>query len=129
MSNDSIYCCECKKDIIPRKITGKQAYPHRMDLFNLTYFRCDTCRNFVGTHKGTEIPLGVIANKEIKRQRMIIHSIIDPIWKNKTISRKNLYSQLSKVLGREYHTAELKSMDEIYLIKNFVLNKLITKGQ
>jgi hypothetical protein len=43
---------------------------------------------------------------------MAIHDIIDPLWRSGAISRKTVYQAMSERLGREYHTAEIRSLDE-----------------
>ena len=114
-----VYCCGCKADIDARLTDGKECYPHRSDLCSLPFWKCDTCRNFVGCHHKTKErtrPLGCIPTRAIKDARKKIHAIIDPLWQSKTMARGKIYSELAKVLGREYHTAELRSVAECNLI-------------
>jgi len=95
---------------------GCEIYPHRQDLESLPFWKCDGCKNHVGCHHKTSSPtrpLGVIATKEIKGARRHIHTLIDPIWKSKRMTRGKLYREIARRLGvAEYHTGELKSMDE-----------------
>ena len=116
-----IFCCTCNTDIDCSLVTGMQVYPHRYDLRNMKFYRCPVCKNFVGTHKGTEIPLGVIANEEIKNARMHIHSLLDPIWRSGKVSRRKCYKLISNKLGYEYHTANLKSIDECRNVYSIIL--------
>lgn len=119
-----IYCCECKKDIQPWRCYGSKVYPNREDLKSLVFWLCGTCNNFVGSHKnckkGNERPLGVIANKEIKNARQHIHKILDPLWKDGKYLRKEVYSIISKKIGKEYHTAEIRTLDEARQIYKMV---------
>ena len=48
----------------------------------------------------------------MKRARMEIHKILDPMWKPDRNKRRKIYSALSKFLGRQYHTADLRSIKE-----------------
>lgn len=108
-------CVECKLTVEARLVDGKEVYPHRPDLHSLPFWKCDDCGNFVGCHHKTKDrtrPLGCIPNKEIKEARKHIHALLDPLWKNGHIGRKKLYKELSRQLGYEYHTAELKDIDE-----------------
>lgn len=108
-------CVECKLTVEARLVDGKEVYPHRPDLHSLPFWKCDDCGNFVGCHHKTKDrtrPLGCIPNKEIKEARKHIHALLDPLWKNGLIGRKKLYQELSRQLGYEYHTAELKDIDE-----------------
>ena len=118
-----IWCCGCQKEVNAWMITGNTCYPHRPDLYELTFWQCPHCKNFVGSHKKTLRPLGVIATKEIKTRRHKIHEIIDPLWQQGYIKRKTLYKIISDELGYEYHTAETKSMDELDKIEQLA-NKL-----
>jgi hypothetical protein len=44
--------------------------------------------------------------------RKHIHAILDPIWKSGKRNRRELYGKLSSRLGYEYHTGEIKDIDE-----------------
>lgn len=119
----TIYCVDCEKEVEARLSDGKEAYPHRADLHSLPFWFCDTCKNFVGCHHKTSNrtkPLGVIPNKELKKYRMALHSVIDPMWKTHQMSRKKIYSHISRELGKQYHTADIKSVEEAQKIQNIV---------
>ena len=111
-----IYCCGCQKDVEARLTDGGEIYPHRPDLASLPFWKCDGCGNFVGCHHKTQDrtkPLGCIPTKELKNARKRIHAILDPIWKSKRMSRRQIYKKLAKVVGREeYHTAEIRTVEE-----------------
>ncbi len=110
-----LYCCGCELDVIGRLTDGREIYPHRSDLGALPFWKCDACGNFVGCHHKTAEPtkpLGCIPTKEIKAARQQLHKLIDPIWKGKHMSRKAVYEKISAGFGREYHTAEIRSLEE-----------------
>ena len=107
-----IYCCECKKEVNANLISGKEVYPHREDLFSLPFWECPRCNGVVGCHHKTKDrtrPLGCIPNDFIKRTRKEIHQLIDPIWRYGVASRKDVYKQMSDILGFEFHSAEISS--------------------
>ena len=109
-----IYCCQCEGQVEARLTDGFEIYPHREDLASLPFWKCDDCGNFVGCHHKTKErtkPLGVIPTPEIKAIRQQIHRVLDPLWKSKRYSRSDLYAFLSKCIGKQYHTAELHSVD------------------
>lgn len=108
-----IYCCGCEKDVEARITNGGEIYPTRLDLKYKLLFVCDDCGNYVGTHEDSEKPLGCIPTKEIRQKRMLIHDILDPLWKQKRITRQYLYQKLARKLQvKEYHTADIKSVEE-----------------
>ena len=120
----ALYCCGCGTDIQARLTDGREAYPHRRDLHSLPFWKCDTCGNFVGCHHKTKErtkPLGCIPTKELKAARQHIHKILDPLWKQNRIRRGDLYSLLADKLGiPEYHTAEIRSVDEARRVYSIV---------
>lgn len=121
-----IYCCECKQEINARLTNGKEIYKHRKDLFDIPFWMCDSCKNFVGCHYKTNTntkPLGIIANKQIRAMRIKIHTILDTLWKNNLSTRKEIYRELSKYLGYQYHTAAIKTEEEANKIYNYLYEK------
>ncbi len=118
-----IYCCECKKEIEAKLTDGGEIYPHRQDLRDLPFWKCDTCGNYVGCHHKTEHrtkPLGCIPNNEIKNARKEIHNILDPLWKSGRVDRKILYAEISKHIGWKYHTAKIRDIEEARKIYRFI---------
>ena len=110
-----IYCCACERTMSTTQVSGERVYPHLPSLFLKRFWQCDGCGNFVGTHeKGTQAgqPLGCIPTPQIKKIRMAIHNKLDPIWKCRVMSRTAVYKLMSKCMGHEYHTANLRTVEE-----------------
>jgi hypothetical protein len=61
-------------------VTGKVIYPHRPDLANKRAYRCDPCDAHVGCHPGTIVPLGRLANAELRAAKMSVHEVFDKHW-------------------------------------------------
>ena len=123
-TNKTIYCCKCNKDTQAILISGKEVYPHRSDLFSLPFWQCPNCLNFVGCHHETKNrtnPLGCIANQQIKGVRKHIHTILDPLWQGKKSRRGYLYKLISDEIGYEYHSAEIRCIEEARKIYKFIL--------
>jgi len=120
----SLYCCGCRADVSARLVDGREVYPHRSDLADLPFWKCDACGNFVGCHhKSAERtrPLGCIPTPDLKRARREIHRLLDSIWTEGWMSRREVYSAISDDIGHEYHTGDLRSLDEarkVWLIVN-----------
>lgn len=111
----TIYCCQCERDVSARLTNGAEIYPHRADLWALPFWRCDGCGNYVGCHHQTDDPtrpLGVIATQAIKEARKHIHDILDPLWKSQGLKRQHIYSRLTLLIGRQYHTADIRTIEE-----------------
>lgn len=124
-----LYCCGCGKDVQPRLTDGAEIYPHRDDLASLPFWKCHDCGNHVGCHHKTANrtkPLGCIPTPEIRNARSHLHALIDPVWKSGQMKRGQIYAHLSKSLGRQFHTADIRSVEEareVYRIaKSFLHN-------
>ena len=64
-------------------------------------YRCTKCDSYVGVHDGTNIPLGRLANKEIRALKVQCHNLFDPAWKGsqKHLRRGEAYKLLARELG------------------------------
>lgn len=110
-----IYCCQCRGSVEARLTDGREVYPRRPDLSPLPFWRCDRCGNYVGCHHKTADPtnpLGNIPTPEIRNARQHIHRILDPLWKSGRFKRKDLYARVSAHMGFQYHTAQLRTLEE-----------------
>lgn len=109
-----------------RLTDGTEIYPHRPDLSALPFWRCDACGNFVGCHHKTPNrtqPLGNIPTKEIKEARKHIHRILDPLWMkapDPKAKRREIYAYLSRHLGYQYDTGEIREIDEARTVYTLV---------
>lgn len=118
-----IYCTGCQRDIDARLTNGKERYPHRPDLYELPFWKCDKCGNYVGCHHKTKTPtkpLGVIATPEILAARKKIHALLDPLWKSGKIKRGQAYAYVSKRLGCQYHNGEIRTLIEARTVYKLV---------
>jgi hypothetical protein len=61
-------------------------------------YLCRNCRASVGTHPNGE-PLGILANTEMKRLKMLCHSHFDIVWKSGILKRGTAYHILSEKLN------------------------------
>lgn len=125
-----LWCCQCQLDVDARLTSGAETYPHRPDLAKLPRWKCDACGNHVGAHHETSDrtrPLGSIPSPDIKNARIKIHELIDPPWKSGRVKRAVLYKRLSDALGYEYHTADIRTIEEarhVYRVARNILSQL-----
>lgn len=130
-NSTNIFCCGCGIEVRAVLIDGATAYPHRKDLAALPFWRCPMCLNFVGCHHkiaDRTRPLGVIPTEALKKARMRIHALVDPLWKSGVVPRGKLYAHISGAIGYQYHTAEIRSMEEaetVYKIAQAVISNII----
>lgn len=98
-----VVCPYCDKPAV--LVTGAAIYPHRPDLFGKKFWQCKPCEAHVGCHEagkgegdGTK-PLGRLANAELRKWKSRAHSLFDPLWKTRTMRRKEAYAWLAQSLG------------------------------
>ncbi|MBS4040385.1 MAG: hypothetical protein KGZ81_07260 [Flavobacteriales bacterium] len=134
MVTKTIYCTGCETEVEARLTDGTERYPHRPDLAELPFWHCDTCGAWVGCHHKTTnrtLPLGYLATPEILKARIKIHDLLDPLWKSGMIKRGQAYAHIAKRLGYQYHTGEIKSLEEartVYQIVADLHNQLLKES-
>lgn len=107
----SCTCPYCNKPA--ELVTGTAIYPHRPDLSSLRFWRCEPCGAYVGCHKkgayfyvgaakvvsdGT-LPLGCLANAELRSWKSKAHAAFDPLWKTNGLGRSAAYAWLANKMG------------------------------
>lgn len=77
-----VFCPYCDK---PAELVGGEViYPHRPDLASRKFWHCSPCNAYVGTHKNSNgMPLGRLANAQLRGAKMRAHAAFDPLWKRK----------------------------------------------
>lgn len=80
MTTPLICACGCPA----RLTTGKEVFPHRTDLWAMSFYVCTArgCDGRVGCHPGTTAALGTPANEHLRRERSKTHNVLDPIWRH-----------------------------------------------
>jgi hypothetical protein len=75
--------------------------------FGKQFWLCRKCDAYVGCHRGSSYPLGILADKELRGLKVLGHSLFDCIWRaamkrknwGKGRSRNAAYVWLSKITG------------------------------
>jgi hypothetical protein len=70
-----VYCDYCgrKAEYVDSKVVYGRSY-------GMIYL-CRNCMAYVGVHKGTDKPLGRLANAELRYWKKAAHAAFDPLWK------------------------------------------------
>lgn len=100
-------------------VDGAVIYPHRQDLYIKNFWLCRRCDAYVGCHDkgkggstdGTK-PLGILANKALRKAKSKAHLHFDEIWKHKHMSREDAYSYLASTLGIPVSECHIGMFDE-----------------
>jgi len=115
-----IYCCECENAVPTEDVDGLSLYPHRPDLAYKRFYMCPACEAFVGCHPGTSVPLGTLAGPRLRFHRSLLHSALDPMWRNGARKRKDVYAAISAKLGYEFHIGEVCTVEDAQRILKII---------
>lgn len=88
-----ICCPYCHKE--PKLVKGVKMYPMRPDLAQKYFYLCEPCEAWVGCHPTSTVPLGRLANADLRRAKMLIHESFDRIWREEYKTRSQAYSWLA----------------------------------
>lgn len=89
-----VKCDYCGADVI---------YTSNAEVYGKEYgngrcYKCTVCDAYVGVHTGTNIPLGRLADRELRKLKKECHALFDQVWKGGCINRSKAYAQLAKRL-------------------------------
>lgn len=62
-------------------------------------YLCEPCDAYCGVHKGSDVALGRLANKQLRHLKKQAHFYFDKIWQQKHLTRNDAYAWLSKMLN------------------------------
>lgn len=88
------YCGGVIRLVPARVIYGEAATRLGMETENI--YLCQNCNARVGCHKGTNRPLGNVANEVLRLKRMETHQVFDAFWKSKGMTRTQGYKWLAR---------------------------------
>ena len=109
--------CEGK----PELVTGKEIYPYIKGLHSKSFWKCPWCEAYVGCYPDSTIPLGSVADKELRRKRSETHRVFDAIWKDGDFTRSEAYIWLSGQLGIPRKECHIGMMDSFTCERVLVL--------
>ena len=96
------YCKKPAKFVDSKIIYGKS--------YGMIYL-CKECNAYVGVHKGTNRPLGILANAELREWKKKAHASFDPLWKTKLMTRREAYEWLAKQMGKSLEKCHIGMFD------------------
>ena len=74
---------------------------------------CDRCEARVGTHRGTDEPLGTLADHELRSLRKSVHDLFDPMWQDARTGRQEAYDYFfGELLGLPKHRRHVAMLNK-----------------
>ena len=78
--------------------------------YGMIYY-CPPCHAWVGVHRGTDKPLGRLANAELRDWKKKAHAAFDPLWQGGRMKRNAAYAWLAQKLGIPEKQAHIGMFD------------------
>ena len=108
MPNLTVVCGEC--GALCSKVKGDRIYPHRPDLYKLSFYLCPQCGAYCGVSTDFSNPRSP-AGPVTRKNRVWAHKAFDKLWQSGQMSRTQAYQWLSSVLGIPAHRCHIGMMD------------------
>ena len=70
------------------------------------------CDSYVGVHRGTIVPLGTMADGNLRNKRIRTHKLFDQIWKSNLMTRKEAYRWMEYVMGIPKNTGHIANFSD-----------------
>lgn len=71
----------------------------------------ELCDAYVGCHKNSDIPLGRMANKQLRKWKILAHNAFDPLWKTGRMTRREAYTYMQKIMKMDRKEAHIGKFD------------------
>ncbi len=75
--------------------------------------RYPECRAWVGAHRNGGMPLGTLANDDLRRLRMSAHRLFDPLWKSGKMKRPIAYRLMRRLMELPKAECHIGMMNEV----------------
>ncbi len=62
-------------------------------------YLCRSCDAYVGCHNNTRLPLGTLADKALRSERVATHGTLDWLWRTGRYTRNEVYASVAKELS------------------------------
>lgn len=121
MKNIKLKCPYC---------SGSADLEDSIKIYKKSYGMCYLCENYpkcdsyVGVHKGSNIPLGTLADSSLRKLRNQTHLLFDEMWINKPKNYRNsAYKWLAEKLNLTSEVCHIAMFDESTCLKVIKLLK------
>ena len=92
------------KDVICNYCGRKAELVDSKEIYGTSYgimYLCRRCNAYVGCHKGTDRPLGRLADDKLRYWKKAAHAVFDPLWRKGRFygQRSAAYEWLAEQMG------------------------------
>ena len=108
MKKQQVNCPYCGAPAICRPasmVHGKNTWQKGTHLYVCT--RWPDCDSYVTAHKNTLLPMGSLANRDLRNKRIHAHHAFDQLWKSGRMTKKEAYRWLQMQFGLPRENAHI----------------------
>ena len=113
MKRVNIKCPYCRSQAFLRPASlvhqGKNTEPGEEVYVCARYPFCDS---YVSAHRRSHLPMGTLANRELRNKRRLAHAAFDQLWESGLMSRKEAYHWLQMQMGLPEEEAHIGNFSE-----------------
>lgn len=91
--------------------------------------RYPACDSYVAAHRGNLLPMGTLADRNLRRMRIEAHSALDGLVTNGLMTRKQAYRWLQLQLGLPESEAHIAKFTELRCQRVIDLCSALTQAQ
>ena len=108
MKHANITCpyCHSRAYLRPASVVYGQAPPDPAAKLYVCA-RFPFCDAYVAAHQKTRLPMGTLANKELRAKRKEAHQALDKLWQSGLMTRKEAYRLIQVYLGLSEEDAHI----------------------
>ncbi len=119
----SMRCPYCGATVVYRK--ADDIYHDHKDRMMYVCSRYPECDAYVRVHEGTNIPVGTLANRNLRSLRRTAHQYFDKLYKTGIMSKDEAYSWLAYLIDSPISQAHIGYLGEYYCREVIKQSKLV----
>lgn len=90
--------------------------------------RYPACDSYVAAHEKTGLPMGSLANSELRHKRILAHKAFDKLWKSELMTKAQAYRWMQMALGLPDKYAHIAMFNEYRCEQLIQVCSLITRS-
>lgn len=119
MKKVNVHCPYCGAKATLRPASAVYGDAAKTDGYLYVCDRYPQCDAYVGAHQGTKLPMGTLANGDLRNKRIQAHKAFDWLWKSGLMSKQQAYIWMQAKLGLDSQQAHIAKFSE------YMCNQLI----
>lgn len=111
ISKEGIRCPYCGSPALLKDAS----YVYGPDSYGGKVYVCShypACDSYVGVHQGTALPKGSLADRSLRKKRILAHQTFDQIWKHGILNRQDAYRWLADKFCLEIWQAHIGNFSD-----------------